>query len=239
MSHTFTVVSYPRSGRHKFASVLTEFDNFSVDGEPVQPVAVGLFDGVTDDAPGFEIEPAPGVAFPQQIEDYESRDDGKLYLFGTHVRPSRVPGRKIVLWRDPREVAVSYAHWWQKSTGASDEEREVFLARWVNCGAKWTKDHYGANISADEWLEWQQSVQPGTEKLIFDFITPYNVYVALSRVGVLAVRSADGRKPIRFADLRAKDPIMYRRGLPGAVDEFPKNLKHLAQERFGLTISSL
>jgi hypothetical protein len=123
-----TVCSYPRSGRHKFAAKLSTLQKWEINGKPVTPSAVGILDGIGP-AVGYDLIDEPDDSVESIVKRYQEKDG--VYLFATHLPPSEVPGNKIVLIRDPREVAVSYSHWWMRTNGKSEQTRQEFLRDWV------------------------------------------------------------------------------------------------------------
>jgi hypothetical protein len=222
-----TVCSYPRSGRHKFAAKLASLQAWERDGKPITPVAVGIFEDIGP-VVGYELADEQGVATADIIKRYKDKDDGRVYILATHLPPSEVPGNKIVLIRDPREVAVSYSHWWMKTTGRTEEQRQEFLSDWVCHSATRVKKKWGANISKCNWTHWHSDLQP-RDVLKFEEIDAYNMWEQFQRFDVDAMRNGP---EINFEWLRAGDPYMFRRG-ERCLDEFPDLLKEEADRRWG------
>jgi hypothetical protein len=214
-----TVCSYPRSGRHKFAAKLSTLQKWELKGKPITPVGVGIFEDIGP-VVGYDHVDVQGVATHDMISKFARMDDDeRIYILATHLPPSEVPGNKIVLIRDPREVAVSYSHWWMKTTGRSEPTRQEFLRDWVYHSATKVKSKWGANISKCNWTHWHSDLQP-RDVLKFEEINTYNMWEQFQRFDVDAMSNGP---EINFEWLRSGDPHMFRR------DE----LKPEAEKRWG------
>ena len=220
------VCSYPRSGRHKFAAKLAALNRWELNGKPVQLVGVGMF---RDIGPviGYDHIDDAGITY-EDVEKFQRiPDNDRIYLYATHKPPSEVPGRKIVLIRDPREVAVSYSHWWMRTTIRTEEQRQEFIKDWVCHSAAKVQKKWGANISKCNWTSWYSGLQL-EDVLHFENIRAYDIWQQFKRFGLDAQR--DGPE-INFEWLRAGDPFMFRRG-KRCLDEFPEELQKEAEDRW-------
>jgi hypothetical protein len=198
--------------------------------EPVQPVAIGLFQDVHPDPCYYETIDGPVVATKEVIQEHIGlKDDGKIHICATHLPPSQVEGPKVIMIRDPREVIVSYSHWWMKTTSRTEDERQEFMRDWVYHSAQSVKKKWDANISKYGWTEWHLGVNPGVNVIRFEDITPLNLHYTLKHYGI----ETDWHGPkLSFDLLRAGDPYMYRRG-EKCLDEFPDYLEPEAARRWG------
>jgi hypothetical protein len=198
--------------------------------KPVQPVGVGIFQDVDPTPRYYEMVDEQGVATEEIIHRYLGQlGDGKIHLLATHLPPSQVKGPKIILIRDPREVAVSYSWWWMKTTGRTEEQRLEFLSDWVHHSAVRVKRKWKANISKYSWTDWHLGIEVDDPWIAFEDISPYTLSVELIRHGVWTDTTGPA---INFEWLKAGDPIMYRRG-KNCLDEFPDVLKAEADLRWG------
>jgi len=236
-----TICSYPRSGRHRMAAAIYSLSNWQgmYSGFRV-PVSVGLFDGFLDGPPerGFQEEKdVLAMSNLSQIYEYMKRGSktSLIYLMATHLPPHRVPGPKLVVVRDPREVAVSYSHWWAKTAGLTEKQRLVFLEDWVRLPACEVKQMWRANISRWDWEDWHASVNGDEPFIWFPQINPESVSRMLR--DKFWVDTIPGES-MEFGDLHKKDPVMYRRGKP-CLDEFPETLKQAAQDRWSRSLAIL
>jgi hypothetical protein len=201
--------------------------------EVVMPVGVGLFEGVVSDPPGYQTVEEQGVATKEIIDKYAGLlDDGKIHLLATHRPPHEVVGPKIILIRDPREVAVSYSHWWASTAGLTEEQRREFLSDWVHRSALRVKKKWEANIKVTGWTSWHQHVEPGFNVIRFEDISAGRLQEVLRKFGI---RTRMSDLQLNFRWLQAGDPIMYRRG-ERCLDEFPEELQPEALARWGSLI---
>lgn len=215
MKH-ITFLSYPRSGRHRFAASLAALQSWTWRGDTVKPVAVNVFLDMPD-APGYGVK--DNLISPPK--------EGYCYLFASHLPPYQVEGPKIIVRRNPREVAVSYAHWWARSTNRTPEQREEFLDDWVIRGPKYTKRKWNANIHGMGWEDWHATISDWDTCIDFADISPKRIQEALKRHGI---ETSQIGSPFSFADLQKSNPTMYRNGKSGA-GEFPARLERYAELR--------
>lgn len=223
------LASYPRSGNSFLRAVL--YRVFGIRSNTVYSAAAGPSDvGQSLDTMGQLVG---------QEEDRCDlaawRADSRTHFVKTHEMPPPGEAPAVVLVRDGRDAAVSYAHFILKTERNIDRPtKNLFHKTLRDVIAGDSFGGWSRNVNA--WIE-----RSGSQSVVqFEALLKDPVNITAATLERLGIHRKTAGTPPSFEELHAAIPWFFRSGKPGSwAEEMPSDLHRLFLERHGETLLRL